>query len=112
MKEETDGGAGHDEEEDEWNRQIRQKRDKIEATTLQYYASQLNESLENRMEELTKKMEEIHTSSTEEMYTHNGDEHNQTEGMTLSKHDGQVERKNIEQGNMTNNQRKNHIGEQ
>jgi DNA anti-recombination protein RmuC len=71
MKEETDGGGGHDEEEDEWNKQIRQKRDKIEATTLEYYASQLNKGLENRMEE-------IHTSSKERLYTQNGGEHNQT----------------------------------
>jgi hypothetical protein len=108
-----DRGDDHDEEEEEWNKQIQQKRDKIEATTLQYYASQLNKSLENRMEELTKKMEKIHTSSKEGLYTQNGDEHNQkNREKTLSKQDGQAERKNIEQGNMTNNQRNNYTGEQ
>jgi hypothetical protein len=45
---------------------------------LEYYASRLNKSLEDRMEELTKKMEEIHTSSKEGLYTQNGGEHNQT----------------------------------
>jgi hypothetical protein len=77
VKEETDGGGSHDEEE-EWNKQIRQKRDKIEATILEHYASQLNKSLETRMKELTKKMEEIHTSFKEGLYTQNGGEHNQT----------------------------------
>jgi hypothetical protein len=36
---ETNGGCGLEEEKAEWNRQIRQKRDKIENTTLEYYAS-------------------------------------------------------------------------
>jgi hypothetical protein len=36
----------------------------------------------------------------------------QIEGMTLSKQDEQVERKNIEHGYTTNNQRNNHNGEQ
>jgi hypothetical protein len=41
VKEESDGGR---EGEDDWNKEMRHKRDKIEATTLEQYRSQLNKN--------------------------------------------------------------------
>jgi hypothetical protein len=57
---------------------MRQKRDKVESRTLEHYASQLNKNLKDRIEELTRRVEEIHISSKEGLYTQNDGEYNET----------------------------------
>jgi hypothetical protein len=53
------------------------EKDNTEAATLEYYASQLNKNLENRMKELTRRINKIHTSSISGLHTRSDEVHNE-----------------------------------
>jgi hypothetical protein len=50
-------------------KEVREKSDKIKATRLEHYAWQLNKNLEDRMEELMRRIDEINTSSKKRLHT-------------------------------------------
>jgi hypothetical protein len=54
------------------------KCDKKGTKSRPHYMSQLNKNLEDRMEELTRRTEEIHASSKKGLYTQTEEEDNQT----------------------------------
>jgi hypothetical protein len=57
---------------------MRQEREKMEVATLELCIFQLNENLEAKIKESTKRINKIHTSSKKGLHTRCADVHNQS----------------------------------